>query len=808
MTIQIFADPSVAGPDLLFSTGEVSDGAEQFASTLPAIAGVADPGWNVTQWNTPSDQIFDPAAPILGDLADSDAVLGAAVASWHTGTTGSGSGLVVYGQPGNYTYALSATGGDTRDTFLQTTGYAPGTVTFDHPLVFTADERLTAASAGDGTAIAFNSFTVFFNASGNPGYDAALPTDEVFLQVPLTDFRGEPGPYETISKGNYYQTIYNLSSQSTTPSDAVVSDASVTALAFAPDDGALHTVSIDLNQALLRLVDQMAIQDPANASAYLDLSRWSIGSIYAGVETSAAPDGDTAPGGALTLDIAHPTLTEDTTQTVSSTMALSTVQSIDGGQYANAESADTVTTLAGTSNTLLLTGTGSKTVTSQGADSVMVGNEQTVTLHADGSSLAVIGQVSSFGDASIDGAAPLAVSGSFGTLTVGSTASGDVITGSASDVAALMLGGSAARLDLSSAATVFLGGNDDSVATNGGMVSLSGQNASIDLDGGGAQSVFLNGQSASVTDSGTGSQLVVAAAAGQGGDLQLSGGLGAQTLWTGGATAQVTASAGGADASLAVHAQTGASVSVQLGGERTEIDTDGGTVTVQGGTDAAGTAQVFGGAGSIAVWGGAEQLVAAAGGSPDGLLQVQAGSGAQTIFGGSGTVTVMGSHSTAGSQTIVNGPGSGQSTTIFGGLTRQTIWTGQADDTIVSSTQAGDASGSIQAFIQGGTSAYWGGVESATLDNQSGILDGFLRGDGVVSILSDLTGTARTTLTGYSSMRDTLTLGGVSDPSAVQVAYAGGNTSLSIAGSAASVLLIGVSHVDLSAFAGGVGVGT
>ncbi len=802
MTQDIFVDPSVAGPDLLFSTGQVADGAEQFAG-VPAIEGSPDLGWNVTQWNTPAGQIFDPATPVLADPADTDAVLGAAIASWHTGTANSGSGLVIYGQPGNYTYALTASGGATRDTFLQTTGYAPGTVTFDHPITFTADERLTAASAGTGTAIAFNSFTVFFNEAGSPGYDAAMPTDEIFLQVPLTDFRGEPAPYETISKGNYYQTIYNLSSQSITASDAVTSDASVNTLAFAPDNGALHTVTIDLSQALLRLVDQMALQDPANAAVYLDFSRWSVGSVYAGVETNSGPDGDAAPGGALTLDIAHPVLSEDDGGTASSAMALSTVQSIDGTAYADDDGTATITTLPGTTNDIQLTGTGAKTVTSQGDDGVTIGNGQTVALHADGGILAVDGQITGFGGISIDGTAALSVFGSFGTLDVSSSAANDGIIGSVSGSATLVLDGSGAYLDLSNAATVTLGGDGDQVATGGGSISLSGadadQAAGIDLNGGGSQIVFLNGRSAQVTDTGAGVQVIVASASDQAGNVQLTGGDGTQTLWTGGATATVTAGGAG---TLVVHAQAASTVAVRLNGEQTAIDDQDGAVTAMGSDG--GVAQLVGG-GSL--WtGGDGQVSTAAGGGPDGLLQVTAGSGAQTVFGGAGTVTVIGSHVTAGSQTVVNGADPTQATTIFGGLTRQTIWSGQADDTIVASNQAGDASGHIQAVIQGGTSAYWGGAESATLDNQSGILDGFLRGDGAVSILADLAGTGRTTLTGYSSLRDTLTLGGVSDPSAVQLAYGGGDTTLSIAGSTASVLLIGVSHVDLSSFAGGIAV--
>ncbi len=791
MKTTIFADPSVTGPDLLFSTGAVVDGAQTWAADLPDIAGSPDPGWNVTQWNTPSDQIFDPDTP---NGADADALLGPALAAWTTGTAADGSSFAVYGGPGDYAFRVGASGGSTRDTFLQTTGYAAATTTFDHPLTFTAQERVASAVAGSGTAIAFNAFTVFFNASGNPSYDPSLPSTEIFLQVPLVDFRGEPGAYQTITAGDTDQQVYNLSSQYVTGSGAVASNVSVDYLPFSTDTGALHDVQIDLNQALLRLVDALAGQDPAMASAYLDMSRWSLGSYYGGVETDAGSGGDTE---SLSLDIAHPTVVEDDATTVSSATPLSTVQSIDNGLYPDVETGDIVTTLPGTTNTITLDpGDGTpKTVTSDGTDTVSVGADETVALHALGTRLTVIG--ASGADVVIDGSAPVATSGAFDTLVLDSDAGGDLIGGS-TEGASLSLGGSADQVALDGPADAALSGQDDSLAAGGGTVSLFSDGDTVDMNGPGSQTVFLNGHDATVGETGTGSQTVVGTAS-QTGLLQLQGGHGAQTLWTGGTSSSVTASDdGSAQASLTVRAQPGSTTTVQLGSETTLVDAEGGTVTVNGGADPAATDTVFDNAGAVTIWGGAEHLVASVG---NGALEVQAGSGSQTVFGGPGSLEVLGSHAASGQQTIVNGSAPDQATTVFGGRTAQTIWTGEAHDTIVSSTLAGDASGSIAAFIQGGASSYWGGTEAAALDNQSGMLDAFLNGDGRVSILAAMIGSTATTLHGFGSPLDTLVLGGATVQQ-LHITNPGGSTVLTLGGSVAT--LVGVSHVDLSPVAGGV----
>ncbi len=789
MNTTIFADPSVAGPDVLFSTGTTVNGVQTWAADLPDIAGTPDAGWNVTQWNTPADQVFDPDAPTDGEA---DALLGPVLAAWNTGTASDGSSLAVYGTAGDYTFRVGASGGSTRDTFLETTGFAGAAPTFDHPLIFTADERVASAVAGGGTAIAFNAFTVFFNAPG-PSYDPSLPSTEIFLQVPLVDFRGEPGAYATVTAGDTYQQVFNLSSQYVTGSGTVGSDASVNYLPFATDSSGLHAGRIDLNQALLRLAGTLARQDPSMASAWLDLSRWSLGSYYGGVETSAGSGGPES----LALDIAHPTVTTDDSVTMSPDTPLSTVQSIDNNSYADVETDDTVTTLPGTTNSITLAPGDSmaKTVTSNGTDTVSVGADETVSLHALGTGLTVMG--GSGANVAIDGNAPVTASGVFGILTLDSDADQDLIDGSTTG-GRLSLGGNNNQVALVGQADAFLSGQDDSFAAGGGTVSLFNDDDAVDMNGAGSQTVFLNGHDASVGQTGNGSQVVVGTAS-QTGLLQLQGGHGAQTLWTGGTSATITASDdSGPQASLTLRAQPGSTSTVQLGDEKTLIDAEGGAVTINGGANTAAPVTVFDNAGLVTIWGGAEQLTASDGA---GSLQVQAGSGSQTLFGGAGSLAALGSHAVGGLQTVVNGLDPTQATTVFGGRTTQTVWTGNAHDTIVSSTLAGDASGSIAAFIQGGTSSYWGGTEQATLDNQNGALDAFLNGDGRVSILAEMTGRTSTSLHGFNSGIDTLVLGGAA-VSQIHTTSSGGGTVLTLGGS--TVTLVGTTHVDLSATHGGV----
>ncbi len=793
MKADIFVDPSIAGPNVLFSTGQVANGEEQFFADVPSITGAPDTGWNITQWATPSDQIFDPNTIVRNDPRDTDPLLGASLASWHTGTAEGGSALAVYDGPGGATFRLGVTGGSDKDTFLQSTGYAPGTATFDRQIDFQAQERLVTADAGSGTAIAFNGFTVFFNAADNPGYSASLPQTEMFLQVPLTDFRGEPGMFTTLTPGHTYQQIYNLSSWTQTADGAAMADESTDYLAFRPDAGGLHTVRIDLNQALLRMIQVMAAQNPALATDYLDMSRWSLGSVYSGVETGG---GDGSGAATLSMDIAHVTVTRDESVPVTSDgLAPGVVQSIDGGSYAEAEDATRIETLPGARNTVRLTNAlGAQDFTGRGDNTVLVGNGVDATLHGLGSALSVVGSAAGSGTVSVDGTAALSFSGSFAALSVRSDAA--VSLDVSASAATLSLGGAGDTVSVLGHADAILFGANIRFAAGDGTLSLAADGARIDQNGSGKQIAFLNNHEALFTQTGTGSQIVVGQPVG-GGQFSLTGGAGTQTVWTGDSDARIEASGTGA---LQLVVQSGSNSQVVLGGEAVTATVEGGTLSLTG-TAATHSATLFVDQGAATVQGGAESMMASVG---SGHLQIAAGSGEQVVFGGAGTVVAMGSHDVAGRQVIVNNDTPSASSVIFGGKTTQEIWTGHASDTIVSSIEAGDASGHIAAIIQGGASSYWGGVENASLLNLSGTLDAFLAGSGTVSIQADMAAHTTTNVTGFDSARDSLLLQSVADPSTLSVRQTSGGTLIQCGDS--HVMLNGVSHVTMSQTPDGIAV--
>ncbi|MBE7211317.1 MAG: hypothetical protein INR65_09890, partial [Gluconacetobacter diazotrophicus] len=292
--------------------------------------------------------------------------------------------------------------------------------------------------------------------------------------------------------------------------------------------------------------------------------------------------------------------------------------------------------------------------------------------------------------------------------------------------------------------------------------------------------VFVDGHDATIAQSGSGRQVIVDSPT-DGGRLDVSGGAGQQEIWTGNADVHVSAApAAVPGASLTLLAQHGSTAALSLGGEAATAINQGGTLTVSGApgiAGGAGTATVFAEGGSTTIAGGGEALVAVMCG---GDLSITAGTGNQQIFGGdraTGSLAVMASPTASGgSQTVVDA-----NATVFGGRTNQTIWTGTADDVVVASNRAADAGGHIALLVQGGTSSYWGGTESAQLDNTGGILDAFLGGDGADRIGVDMAaaGGGITILHGFDPARDTLLLRGLpASPDVLHVSTADGATTL------------------------------
>ncbi|MDI2091145.1 hypothetical protein [Commensalibacter oyaizuii] len=340
----ICTDPSITGPNLKFNLGD-HDGQLIQHPNLPNMEGGKDQDWWFLQWHTPTSDVFDPSQPIMNNPADYDALLGDALYSWHTGNSEESSGLVVYGPEKDYTYRLSVNGGNIRDVFLSY--YVKGrSFTFDHLIKLSVYQRIRTVSVGQGFGAAYtgNCFTVVFNDPESPYYNTDLPVFGMFLQVMLSDSRGEPSGYTNISKGNYSGAIFNANSYHNGRDG--INDAARQYILFKEDKGELHHVEINLNQALLQMAKYMADKDPDNAAIFLDMKNWSLGSYYTGPESDSV-------GNAMSVDTAHPILTYDESQIFSASSPEGQIQIIDNGDYGYYTNAFKTVTLPSIKNKII-----------------------------------------------------------------------------------------------------------------------------------------------------------------------------------------------------------------------------------------------------------------------------------------------------------------------------------------------------------------------------------------------------------------------------------------------------------------------
>ncbi len=302
-----WTDPSVDGPRLAFNDGQVTGITEDLNPVLPGIPGPVSADWHLTQWNPGA--WFDPAAvnvapPIV------DPVLGQAAYGWQAGD----SAVTVFGTPGDYTYALTDGNGNLQDLNLETGVTPPASFSFDKQVIFTAAERIAAASnfgPVDGASAA-NCFTVAFNRYDAANYDPRLPTISMFLQVELAVAGGSSKAYASFGTpgGNIYNVVPGSEGNQYLPGN--------------PDGGPMHAVRIDLSSAVAQMTQWLAGADPGAGSAVLDLSKWSLTGEYIGIEAST--------GSSITLDVAHPMVTRDLS--IAITHPASQVVSIVGGATA------------------------------------------------------------------------------------------------------------------------------------------------------------------------------------------------------------------------------------------------------------------------------------------------------------------------------------------------------------------------------------------------------------------------------------------------------------------------------------------
>ena len=273
-----------------------------------------------------------------------------------------------------------------------------------------------------------------------------------------------------------------------------------------------------------------------------------------------------------------------------------------------------ITTLAGTSNTLVLNAA-SAIVSSGGNDTVDAGSGA-ATINGGAGSLFVLG-----------GSGSLVLNGATGPVTLfGGTGNTTVYGGAAS---AVIIGGSAGGQITGGAA----GGNIlVSTGVAGGTTTIQGV--------GGGDRIFGSSAGNDVLSLGSGRSSVL----GGGGNTTINGGATGSVIFTGAGPTAVTSGSGGQDTivggsgGLSVYAAHGEAVFGNTG----SLGVDGSTT---------GADSIIGGSGNLGVVGrGGNMLVVAGTGSSN----IQTGNGASLIFASSGNMTLDGG---TGSMQVIAGMG-------------------------------------------------------------------------------------------------------------------------------------------------------
>jgi hypothetical protein len=293
---------------MAFGTGGVTDNKATLYSALPDVQGPESP-WNVTQWS--QEAYLNPSDMTTDNAALADPLYGTPLYSWQSSD---GTSLSVFSQAGStvggapYVFNLEEQSGGVdgagANLFLGTQVESAAPVLFDNPITYSLDAKITSASlnpdsGGFVLAQAFTGFTVTFNATDNPNYDAALPTYSAFMQLGITNSSGPQSRYLS-QQGNSFTYQYDL------PANAL--------LPFAVSTGGPTAMSFNLNEYLDDMINAIGTSMPAQDQ---DLDLWSLNSMYVGLETDLT-SGNAADPSTLSdgLQVSNISLSTDTSQTV------------------------------------------------------------------------------------------------------------------------------------------------------------------------------------------------------------------------------------------------------------------------------------------------------------------------------------------------------------------------------------------------------------------------------------------------------------------------------------------------------------
>lgn len=820
--IDVFQNPSEIGPNIRFNNGEVVNGVEQYQKEIPNLPGDFNEDWDVTQWC--SGSYFDPTNPILNSAEFQDDVLGTPIATWQQGSSNDSYGnssLSIYNSseasdsstegknlPG-YTYAIQVQGGTLNDVNIQSYKNLGLSVTFNHQINFTANERITNVTGNTGLVSFGNNFTVNFNTVKKI---SGVPQLGIFMQSVVYDSRGvetvEAG-YSSLNGANSGGKVYNpgdlslLSSLSSSLSNIQYNYNSEVD-AFSGETSDFYKVSINLNAALDKIIYVLSKQDPKNASYYQDLSNWVLTGSYVGGESgnlgSAQPSNSNA-----TMDVNNISITQDLSSNIEYSENSQKIQSISGLDMEDNQ-VSTTTPSDGETNIVLNAGTKNssnkqQTVTSLGSDSITIGSGTIATIHANGPETTIVGQG---GSATIDGDSNLNVSGIFSSLTSQNNNSGSIYNINASSDGYYSINLGNVNIDINSPINAKI-----STGSNAEYNILSKTD--------GQSIIFTGNNNDTIGNAGSGYQVIVSNNIISTGILTVNGG-GDQEIWTGSQDTIFNASDAPAFAGN-VFAQNkgdiqsayvdvqGGTANVNLNTEMVTVWSNAGMTNVNGSTSLSANDLLVSQGGNMNITGGAGiqtfvGLQVGADPTSAANVNITAGSGNQTIFNYGINLTVNGGSESTGKQLIISSSSEGSIEYINGGSGYQEIWSSIPNTVINASTST--ASGSIKDIIQDGNTTFNSGLEDAQIFVFGGSLDanlGAYSGDvakGSVDIQGNVTGFSSITLNDFTSVNDKLTLTGLSDQYGYTITEKNGSSILTFDNSSSTVVINGAIDIGVN----------
>lgn len=306
MTVRdLITDPSVVSPQMEFNDGDVVNNAAVMDPDLPEISGPKSP-WSVIEWS--HSAYLQPLQMTRNNQVFSDSLYGALLYTWQAAD---GTSLNIYSQSGNsgsgpFVFGLNepcgGTNGAGANLFLSTEINSSEVPTFNNPITYSLDAKITAATAsGQGALVlaqVFTGFIVSFNAVNNPNYNPNLPTISAFMQVGISNSTGAQYRY-------LYHTGNTITYTYTLPTDKI--------LPFQATTGAPTHLTYNLNHYL----DDMIAHDSSLPSEAKDLGEWSLSAMYVGLENNNDATGPSSTGTINSgLQISNLHLQTDTSQTV------------------------------------------------------------------------------------------------------------------------------------------------------------------------------------------------------------------------------------------------------------------------------------------------------------------------------------------------------------------------------------------------------------------------------------------------------------------------------------------------------------